>query len=62
MTVKALIQQLSLMDPQQYVMLDDGNGKLDVEGAWQSYITQLDTENSADCEERVGEKVVVVGR
>ena len=61
MTVAQLITQLQLMKPDLLVTVQDNVSKQDVHGAWISYITKEDAENSGDCEGRENEQVVVIG-
>jgi len=59
MTVKQLIEKLYLMDPDAKVMICENNGILyDTAGPFVRFINDRDAEVSADCEGRIGERVI----
>lgn len=66
MTNKDLIARLAALDPNAEVMILDGpNGSgsprdLNL-GPTTRTITEADAEETSDCEERVGEEVIILG-
>lgn len=55
------LQQLAAQQGNPNVMLKDAAGPVDLTSAVLRTITEVDAENVGDCEDRVGERVVVLG-
>ena len=60
MTVKSLIARLMKMNQDSHVMVHEGNSMRAAFVPATAKITNEDAYNSGDCEDRVGEEVVVL--
>lgn len=66
MTIKELIKELAKFDPNTEVMIFDGNNGYGNPrtinlGPFEYAITESMASDTADCEDRVGEKIIVLG-